>query len=298
MLRLPRCENMSDIDLYQQLVLRLPEALASKVQAVMNRTSEAVPIEVIPEELDDPRFVSFSIGEEVFPALVMNLPTNIETHKTFDHIHYYKSGDIGQMLRVFMDHDERDAAVEELGTTEGYYCAPSGITPPTAHIVKRKFVKTRLQQPAPPTVVAEVEEVLQTYSVTSEIEDIHEEVVDFEDWMVDDKNPTGKTIKFTLADLNASPLLQNHPEILLTSKELAEMEAWQQEEAEREAKEHEAPGEPGDLGEDNEEMEVEEENADSDEEDIADMFSSSDNSSSDDDFIKDVEAGVEEADET
>ena len=49
---------------------------------------------------------------------------------------------------------------------------------------------------------------------------------------------------------------------------------------------------------DNEEMEVEEENADSDEEDIADMFSSSDNSSSDDDFIKDVEAGVEEADET
>ena len=27
------------------------------------------------------------------------------------------------------------------------------------------------------------------------------------------------------------------------------MEAWQQEEAEREAKEHEAPGEPGDLGE-------------------------------------------------
>ena len=48
-MRLPRCENMSDIDLYQQLVLRLPEALASKVQAVMNRTSEAVPIEVIPE---------------------------------------------------------------------------------------------------------------------------------------------------------------------------------------------------------------------------------------------------------
>ena len=52
------------------------------------------------------------------------------------------------MLRVFNNHDERDAAVEELSATEGYYCAPSGLTPPTAHIIKRKYVKTRLQQAA------------------------------------------------------------------------------------------------------------------------------------------------------
>ena len=67
--------------------------------------------------------------------------------------------------------------------------------------------------------------------------------------MADDQNPTGKTIKFSLADLNASPLLQNHPEvrliaifstdswqILLTSKQLQEMEVWEKEEAERIAK--------------------------------------------------------------
>ncbi len=35
--------------------------------------------------------------DKTYPAMLAPLPCNIETHKTFDHITYYKSGDIGQV---------------------------------------------------------------------------------------------------------------------------------------------------------------------------------------------------------
>ncbi len=44
-----------------------------------------------------PLFFLFVYRENTYPALLLNLPSNIETHKTYDNITYYKSGDIGQV---------------------------------------------------------------------------------------------------------------------------------------------------------------------------------------------------------
>ncbi len=43
----------------------------------------------------------FTLEGESYPARLVNLPTNVETHKTVDKVTYYKSSDIGQMIVVY-----------------------------------------------------------------------------------------------------------------------------------------------------------------------------------------------------
>ncbi len=43
----------------------------------------------------------FTLEGELYPARLVNLPTNVETHKTVDKVTYYKSSDIGQMMVVY-----------------------------------------------------------------------------------------------------------------------------------------------------------------------------------------------------
>lgn len=42
----------------------------------------------------------FSVGGEAFPAHVLNLPTIVESYKTYDDIHLVKSNDIGQVTAI------------------------------------------------------------------------------------------------------------------------------------------------------------------------------------------------------
>jgi TATA-binding protein-associated factor Taf7 len=92
---------------HQQLILRLPSDLAEKVSQILSQSKsiEPVHIEVVPQgsagNTVDQSFYEFVYGEERYPALLGNLPCNIETHKTFDHGTYYKSGDISQVLACF-----------------------------------------------------------------------------------------------------------------------------------------------------------------------------------------------------
>jgi TATA-binding protein-associated factor Taf7 len=96
---------------HQQLILRLPTDLAENVSQILTQSKsiEAVHIEVVPQgtvkksygfsisSILEKSFFEFVYGEERYPALLGNLPCNIETHKTFDHGTYYKSGDISQV---------------------------------------------------------------------------------------------------------------------------------------------------------------------------------------------------------
>jgi TAFII55 protein conserved region len=45
----------------------------------------------------------FSVGGEAFPAHVLNLPTIVESYKTYDDIHLVKSNDIGQVPALGMN---------------------------------------------------------------------------------------------------------------------------------------------------------------------------------------------------
>lgn len=52
---------------------------------------------IISFTLIEKSYFEFIFGDKRYPALLGNLPCNIETHKTFDHITYYKSGDVAQV---------------------------------------------------------------------------------------------------------------------------------------------------------------------------------------------------------
>eukprot|EP00607_Mallomonas_marina_P003291 CAMPEP_0182426968 /NCGR_PEP_ID=MMETSP1167-20130531/13487_1 /TAXON_ID=2988 /ORGANISM="Mallomonas Sp, Strain CCMP3275" /LENGTH=311 /DNA_ID=CAMNT_0024608761 /DNA_START=688 /DNA_END=1620 /DNA_ORIENTATION=+ len=63
--------------------------------------------------------------------------------------------------------------------------------------------------------MTDVEEKILEYRPNDGIEEIYEEVVPFESWMVDASNPTGITITITGEDWTSdSHLLQSHPELL------------------------------------------------------------------------------------
>jgi TATA-binding protein-associated factor Taf7 len=86
-----------------QLIIRFPESLAEVVNKALAKSKESIDIKLNPEEtnnksnLAEPNKASIKFGDRTFPALIGRLPCNIETHKTFDHVHYFKAGDIAEV---------------------------------------------------------------------------------------------------------------------------------------------------------------------------------------------------------
>ena len=81
----------------QQLLLRLPNKLAEQIRKGDGNFSK---FEVKPDDSEiNENFFIFQVGDgdETYPAMLSNLPCNIETHKTFDMSTFYKSCDIGQV---------------------------------------------------------------------------------------------------------------------------------------------------------------------------------------------------------
>ncbi|RLN98234.1 hypothetical protein BBJ28_00000017 [Nothophytophthora sp. Chile5] len=107
----------------------------------------------------------------------------------------------------------------------------SGVTPPNTNVVKRKYEKTKKYTPFPVRLiglsvhfdtlmpyaskndVARVEEDLVKIIQGGAIEDVHEELVDFYDWMADADHPNGILIT------DEMELIREHPEYLTLSAE-------------------------------------------------------------------------------
>lgn len=53
------------------------------------------------------------------------------------------------MLQVFANDADREEVYGQLKQIEGYNCSPSGLTPPTSNIIKRKYLKTRMHKERP-----------------------------------------------------------------------------------------------------------------------------------------------------
>jgi transcription initiation factor TFIID subunit 7 len=175
---------------------------------------------------------------------VSSILSPVEVHKTHDHATYHKSADVGQMLIVYEDEYAMEEAENEKGyKIEGflsYY--HSGITPPMKRVVRRRFLsrfEERDVKPVPPyrSEVTEVEKEIQNLitklsgekgkgkgkgkrggntsatTTTKEkiIEEVEEEIVDYEPWMKE-----GATFTFEEAKL--------HPEWWLNMDEIREIE--------------------------------------------------------------------------
>jgi hypothetical protein len=107
---------------------------------------------VVPQEF------FFTFENEEYPATLVDLPCVTEVYKTADRTALYKSGDVGQILIVRMPPPPAGgsggggaAAGKEEGSGGGgakprHYVHPHGLTPPTQHIVRRRFRRTTTRQ--------------------------------------------------------------------------------------------------------------------------------------------------------
>ena len=159
---------------------------------------------------DDAGNFLFTVGRETFPAKLARLPTVSETLKTGDHKTYYKSGDVTRILYVYekgasgaaagaegeagaAGAPEAEAALpdpagDELGEllplvadptpgASGEQVCDSGIAPPLAHVVRRRFRRAhRFISKYPRAEVAEAERVLLDLASRDMYEHVVEEV--------------------------------------------------------------------------------------------------------------------------
>jgi len=127
------------------------------------------------------------------PARLVNLPTIVETHKTWDRETYVKCGDVGQILLVFKDESSRtqDKARQAAHAGSAWSLVhPDGLTPPLQDVVRRRFSKARKRSRKDVTIeeVRRAEDLLvELRNNDNEVteETICEDVVRFEDWMID-----------------------------------------------------------------------------------------------------------------
>lgn len=190
---------------------------------------------------------NFHCDGATYPAKLVNLPCPVELHKTHDHAAYYKSVDIAQMLIVYED----DIALTEADEkpTEGYPSYyHSGLTPPMKRVVERRFTaREHSAQPPPRAAVTDVETELLSLmdklakdektkrnkvptltSANKVLEDIVEDVVEYEPWMDDNGRQLGG-VEFDTDD----QLCKAHPEVWLSPDTIRQLKDEELEEHRR-----------------------------------------------------------------
>lgn len=149
------------------------------------------------------------VGAQRYPAKLVALPTIIESAKVGDAKHgiVYKSGEIARMLYVYEPGSSTAASSSSSSggvapakddvkdmlpmvpdtnpVNAGKTVCDSGITPPTQHIVRRRFKKAqRFVSKYTKEEISEAERVLLDLMTTdSQYEHVVEELVDAEPWM-------------------------------------------------------------------------------------------------------------------
>lgn len=201
---------------HQQLVLRVPELLAERIHNVIDSDNDELSIQIRPEEGKAECF-EFILDDIIYPALLQNLPSLVETHKTVDMKIFYKSGDVGQILVVYIDEAAREKALKEQRTLDEVQYHPHGLAPPTQNIIKKKYSKTRDKQTYSVEKIQHVVEQLKAFDSKDKMrKEVIEEVLEFEDWMVDKAHPEGIKLKLEGERWwqTAGGLLFEHPNIL------------------------------------------------------------------------------------
>lgn len=177
------------------------------------------------------KFCYYASSDDEYPALLLSLPCPVETHKTFDNRILYKSGDISQVLVVYEKGTDVGEVVRGgLSTLDEEHFYPNGLTPPTERIVDRKYVKTRKTKgeftpfevrEMCAKILLQTEHLSNTNAPWRDIVEEHEEVVPFEEWMIDpsstDTDVKGITVTMKgheWFDTVQGQTIMKHPEML------------------------------------------------------------------------------------
>ncbi|KAG2390011.1 Transcription initiation factor TFIID subunit 7 TBP-associated factor [Vigna angularis] len=133
----------------EQFILRVPPNVAERIERLLNETdpssSEDKSLDLSFSE--DGRSGTFMIGNEHFPASLLDLPCVVESYKTYDDNSLIKTADIGQMIMV---RESGDAAPDVIEYRHG-------LTPPMRDARKRRF---RREPDLNPELVSRVEKDL------------------------------------------------------------------------------------------------------------------------------------------
>ncbi|CAO2191240.1 unnamed protein product [Urochloa humidicola] len=119
----------------EQFILRVPPSVAERIERLMNE-SAASSSSSNPDDAsldlsfsEDGRNGTFMIGNESFPASLLDLPAVVESYKTYDDSVLIKTADIGQMIMVREENDPAPEGVEY----------KHGLTPPMRDARRRRF---------------------------------------------------------------------------------------------------------------------------------------------------------------
>lgn len=124
--------------------MRVPPSVAERIDRLLNEsTSESLDLSFS----EDGRNGTFVIGEDHFPASLLDLPCIVESYKTYDDTVLIKTADVGQMIMVRDDGDPAPDAVEYR----------HGLTPPMRDARRRRF---RREPDLNPELVRRVEKDL------------------------------------------------------------------------------------------------------------------------------------------
>ncbi|KAL3633405.1 transcription initiation factor TFIID subunit 7 [Castilleja foliolosa] len=133
----------------EQFILRVPPAVAERIERLLNDPASSSEDKSLDLSFsDDGRTGTFVIGNDHFSASLLDLPTVVESYKTYDVTVLIKNADIGQMIMVRDEDDSLPEAVEYR----------HGLTPPMRDARKRRF---RRELDLNPEVVSRVEKDLQ-----------------------------------------------------------------------------------------------------------------------------------------
>ncbi|CAN7084432.1 hypothetical protein Bca4012_099007 [Brassica carinata] len=114
----------------EQFILRVPPSVSERIDRLLSdeaSTSDDIPLDLCFSE--DGRSGTFVIGNEEFPASLLDLPAVVESFKTYDDSALVKTADIGQMIMVRGPGDPAPNTVEYR----------HGLTPPMKDARKRRF---------------------------------------------------------------------------------------------------------------------------------------------------------------
>ncbi|XP_028789397.1 transcription initiation factor TFIID subunit 7 [Neltuma alba] len=132
----------------EQFILRVPPAVAERIERLLNENASSSDDKSLDLSFpEDGRSGTFSIGDDHFPASLLDLPCVVESYKTYDDSCLIKTADIGQMIMV---REPDDAAPDVIEYRHG-------LTPPMRDARKRRF---RREPDLNPELVSRVEKDL------------------------------------------------------------------------------------------------------------------------------------------
>ncbi|PIN00842.1 hypothetical protein CDL12_26647 [Handroanthus impetiginosus] len=114
----------------EQFILRVPPAVAERIERLLTDPASSSEDKSLDLSLsEDGRTGTFVIGNDCFSASLLDLPTVVESYKTYDDNVLIKTADIGQIITVTEKGDSVPDTVEYR----------HGLTPPMRDARRRRF---------------------------------------------------------------------------------------------------------------------------------------------------------------